>query len=150
MTKYFFIFLLITISCKQNDSALVTEIAELKKELHNVESQLSENKIDKTGFIHSVYFWLVNDITQAQRTDFIKNGMGKLKNCEHLTSIYIGPPAGTDREVVDNTYDYAWICHFKDEAAHNAYQIDPLHLAFIEKYGDLFKEVKIYDSIAWD
>jgi len=53
----------------------------------------------------------------------------------------------TPREIVDNTYDFAWICHFQDKAGHDAYQINPIHRAFVEKYEHLFDRVKIYDNL---
>lgn len=149
MYKYLILLFFFSLSCRQNDSALLSELDTVKTELKNTQAEFSAYKKDTAGFIHSVYFWLIDDITDAQRKDFIENGMDKLKYSKHLTSIYIGPPAGTNREIVDNTYDYAWLCHFKDKAAHDAYQVDPLHLTFIENYGQLFKEVKIYDNLVW-
>lgn len=151
MFRYLILLLFFSLSCKQNDSGLLSELDTLKTELKNTQSELSEYKKGQSGFIHSVYFWLVDDISEPQRKDFIEKGLGKLKECKHLSSIYVGPPADSEpREVVDDTYDYAWICHFKDKAAHDAYQIDPIHLSFVENYGDLFKEVKVYDNLVWD
>ena len=134
-------------SCKSNDSALLSEIESLSQELKAAKLELAEAKADETGFIHTVYFWLKKDITVAEKADFIENGLGELKNCKHLSALYFGPPAMTDRSVVDNSYDYAWICHFKDKAAQDAYQIDPLHTAFVSEYEDLFDRVIVYDNL---
>ena len=53
----------------------------------------------------------------------------------------------TDREVVDNSYDYAWICHFKSAEDEKLYQDDPIHLKFIDDYKHLWKDVKVYDNL---
>ena len=58
-----------------------------------------------------------------------------------------GPPAGTDREVVDNSYDYAIIVEFENAEMHGAYQMDSLHNVFREKYGTYFEKLQIYDSL---
>ena len=53
----------------------------------------------------------------------------------------------TRREIVDNNYDFARICHFLYKAGHEAYQIDPVHRAFVEKYEHLFDRVNIYGKL---
>ncbi len=147
MLKYICLSILLLASCKNNNDSLHQEIDTLKQKLDQANAELAAFSNTDTGFIHSVFFWFDDTMTDAQKEDFVKNGMEKLAQCEHLSSIYFGPPAGTPRQVVDNSYDYAWICHFKDKAAHDAYQVDPLHKKFVDQYSDLFKEVKIYDNL---
>jgi hypothetical protein len=48
--------------------------------------------------------------------------------------------------VVDKTYDYSITCLFEDLAAHNAYQVHPLHTAFVEVGKPLWTRVQIYDA----
>jgi len=114
-------------------------------ELDNANSQLTQLNSMETGYIHSVFFWLKPDITVEEKQDFMENGLGELKKCKHLTSLFYGPPAMRPREIVDSNYDFARICHFLYTAGHEAYQIDPVHRAFVEKYEHFFGRVNIYD-----
>ena len=67
-----------------------------------------------------------------------------IKSAENIS---VGVPAGTTRRpVIDSSYDVALIVECKDVAAEAAYQVDPLHLAFIENCKHLWTRVQIYDS----
>lgn len=103
--------------------------------------------IDSTKFIHSVFFWLNEDVSDEQRLDFETNGLNEIAKIESIYKLYYGPAAMTDRDVVDNSYDYAWICHFKSAEDEKLYQDDPVHLKFIEDYKHLWKDVKVYDNL---
>jgi len=48
--------------------------------------------------------------------------------------------------VVDDSYDCALSVVLRDLDAHDLYQADPIHLAFIEKCGHLWERVVIYDA----
>lgn len=108
-------------------------------------NHIQKENIKHPGFIHTVYFWFEEDADPQLKSDFI-NGLEDLAKVKSIQNVYYGPPAGTDRAVVDNSYDYAWITHFKTSEDHDAYQVDPIHLEFIEKYKSLWKEVKVYDN----
>lgn len=98
------------------------------------------------GMIHTVYFWLKPDVTAAERQQLLDE-LNKLKEIQGVQRTFIGPPSATEeRGVVDNTYSYAFILWFKDVEAQNAYQIDPIHLAFVEKNKHLWAKVIVYDS----
>lgn len=95
---------------------------------------------------HSVYFWLKPELTADQRADF-RGGVGTLAGIKAAEKVTIGEPAGTPRRpVIDSSYDFALIVQCKDVAAEAAYQIDPIHLAFVEKYKTFWSRVQIYDS----
>ncbi len=98
--------------------------------------------LENPGFIHTVYFWFKENANPQLKEEFI-TGLDKLAKIKSIQSVYYGPPAGTPRDVVDNSYDYAWITTFKTSADHDAYQIDPIHLEFIERYKELWEEVKV-------
>jgi hypothetical protein len=36
---------------------------------------------------------------------------------------------------------------FKDKADQDAYQVDPIHLKFVEQYAHLWSRVVVYDSV---
>ncbi|MBX3751171.1 MAG: Dabb family protein [Opitutaceae bacterium] len=96
--------------------------------------------------IHSVYFWLKPELTPAQRAEFL-TALEALKDVPSVKQFYLGKPAGvTPRPVVDLTFDYSITCVFADVAGHNAYQVHPLHLAFVNTGKPLWTKVQIYDA----
>ncbi len=96
--------------------------------------------------IHSVYFYLKPELTDAQRADFRK-GVETLTTIKCVDQVFVGTPAGVpDRPVVDKSFAVGLTVLCKDVAAHNAYQVDPIHLAFVEKYRSCWTRVQIYDA----
>jgi len=106
------------------------------------EKEIPENDIT---FIHTVFFWMNDTVTGEERAEFEK-GLNKLGTVPQIRNYFYGRPAGTDREVVDNSWDYSWIVHFSSAEDQNTYQTHPIHLEFIKKYQPLWKEVKVYDT----
>lgn len=100
----------------------------------------------RAPFIHTVFFYLNGDVIHKQRKAF-EEGMMKLGTCPTIDNFRIGKPAMTPRDIVDNDYDYLWVVEFKNSADQEAYQNEPIHLEFIEHYKDLWKDVKVYDSM---
>ena len=95
---------------------------------------------------HCVYFWLKPELTAAQRADF-RRGVEALAGIKAVENVAVGAPAATLRlPVIDASYDVALIVLCQDVAAQNAYQVDPIHLAFVEKYQACWTRVQIYDS----
>jgi hypothetical protein len=95
---------------------------------------------------HSVYFWLKPELTAAQRADF-RRGVETLTGIKSVEKVAVGIPAATGkRPVIDASYDVALIVICKNVAAHDAYQVDPLHLAFVEKFKTFWSRVQIYDA----
>ena len=98
--------------------------------------------------IHSVFFYLRDDLTPEQKKEFRRNGLESLRAIRALEALYIGTPAPTaPRPSIDTGYTYGITCVFKDVAAHNAYQVDPLHQAFGEKYQSYWQRVQVYDLL---
>lgn len=97
-------------------------------------------------FVHSVYFWLREDLTNEQREAF-NAGVRSLATIESLRHVFIGTPADTDRPVIDRSYDFALTTIFDDDAGHDAYQIHPSHEAFKVNCSPLWRKVVIYDSV---
>jgi len=95
---------------------------------------------------HCVYFWLKPELTAAQRAEF-RAGVETLKGINAVAKVLVGVPAETTRRpVIDHSYDVALIVECKDVAAEAAYQVDPLHLAFVAKFKTYWTRVQIYDS----
>lgn len=98
-------------------------------------------------FIHSVYFWLAEDLSEEKRTKFVELAR-TLTKIETVRHGWLGTPAPTDRPIIDRSYSYALTVAFDDQAAHDAYQIDPVHDTFRDECGTFWTRVVIYDSVA--
>jgi hypothetical protein len=48
--------------------------------------------------------------------------------------------------VVDTSYTFSLLLVFGDLAAHDSYQVDPIHKAFLDEFRVMFEKVVIYDS----
>jgi hypothetical protein len=96
--------------------------------------------------VHSVFFWLKPGTGPAARRRF-RAGLGRLAAIRTVGRIHIGRPAKLEeRAVTDRTFDFALTIIFRDAAAHDAYQVDPIHLAFVEAYKPLWARVRVFDS----
>lgn len=96
--------------------------------------------------VHTVYFWLKPELTAQQRADFRK-GVESLAGIKAVDRIYVGTPAATTkRPIIDDSYAVALTVLCKDLAAHDAYQVDPIHLKFIENFKTFWSKVQIYDA----
>jgi hypothetical protein len=96
--------------------------------------------------IHSVYFWLRPDLNAADRSHF-RSEVQKLSSIKSIDRIYVGLPAAiAERAVTDRSFDVALTIVFKDGPAHDAYQVDPVHLAFVEGNKASWTRVQVYDS----
>lgn len=152
--KKLFLLLLCTSFFACNDGA------ELQSKIQEMENQLAEAKTKletaeaagayQPGLIHTVFFWLKEDLSEADEAAFLE-GVKSLRGVKTVKSCYIGPPASTEaRDVVDNSYSYALINHFDDIAGQDAYQIDPIHLKFVEDHKDKWTKVIVYDNVVKD
>tara|TARA_B100000989_G_C19342874_1_gene385709 strand:+ start:106 stop:408 length:303 start_codon:yes stop_codon:yes gene_type:complete len=96
--------------------------------------------------IHSVYFWLKPTLSENEKSFFFRE-VEILSEIKSVTHSYAGSPAKTpQRAVVEDSYDCGMIVLLEDISAHDQYQADPLHLAFIEKCAHMWEKVVIYDS----
>ena len=125
-------------SCKQDQKA--------SQAVDKTTSDVTTMKSTAPGFVHTVYFWLKDDNPELVN-DFINNGLPALAKVPSIQSVSWGPPAGTPREVVDNSYDIAWIVNFASAEDQDAYQVDSLHVVFVDKYKSIFEKVQVYDNI---
>jgi hypothetical protein len=100
----------------------------------------------KSAVIHHVFFWLKNPKSQEDRDKLIE-GVKTLEKIESVRAIHVGIPADTPaRPVVDASYSVTELIFFDDVAGQNTYQDHPVHKAFVENYGKLWKKVVVYDS----
>jgi len=97
-------------------------------------------------FIHHVYFWLVEP-GNADNKKALIDGLKKLSAVKTIQRFHIGVPANTSREVIDSTYSVSWILIFNNPADQDSYQVDPIHLRFVEECKHLWSRVQVYDTI---
>ena len=97
-------------------------------------------------FVHAVYFWLRPALTSAER-DRMDAGLRSIRAIGSVERGYIGVPALTDRPVIERGYSRSLVLVFADAAAHDAYQVHPVHDRFREECGSLWTAVQIYDSV---
>ena len=96
--------------------------------------------------VHTVYFWLKPTLSDTEREAFNK-GVESLTHIESATAVYLGTPAATEaRPVIDASYDIALTVLLEDIAAHDAYQVDPIHTDFIGLFKPYWEKVQIYDA----
>lgn len=97
--------------------------------------------------VHHVFFWLKNPGSEQDKKQLIE-GLKTLKGIKEVKQLLIGTPASTEkREVVDNSYHVSELMYFDSVEGQNAYQIHPLHKAFVEKYSHLWEKVVVYDMM---
>lgn len=97
-------------------------------------------------FVHTVFFWLVDE-TMPTRGKFVTEVLKYLKEIDVIRTMHLGRAAGTDREVVDNSYSYCMILTFDNKEDHDLYQDHDAHQQFIENASSLWTRVQVYDSI---
>jgi len=107
----------------------------------------AQSPSEKIKFRHVVYFWLNEPDNIEKNRLFLKNLKEFIEGMDNIIDPYIGSPADTNRDVVDNTYQYCLNLGFANKAQHDIYQDHHLHKLFIEKSVHLWKRVVVYDSV---
>ena len=97
-------------------------------------------------FVHHDYFWLGNPVSQEDHATLLA-GLQALSKVPSIQQFHIGIPAGTNRDVIDTSYAFSWLAIFANQEDQDAYQIDPIHLHFIDTCKHLWNKVVVYDSI---
>ncbi len=133
-----FIFFLFTL-------ANFTSCTQEKEEVVEVERVIDADM--EPGLMHTVYFWLNDEVDEASAKNF-EDGVWSLEGIPTVKRMFVGPAASTPtRGVTDNSFDYALIIWFDDVAGHDVYQEHPIHLKFVEEQEAKFKRVQVYDNV---
>ncbi|UJP63528.1 Dabb family protein [Mongoliitalea daihaiensis] len=94
--------------------------------------------------IHQVFFWLNEEVTIQE---FIQEAK-KLASIQTVRKFYIGTPAETvSRDVIDSSYSIACTFFFDSVSDEQEYQVDPMHLAFVEENKNKWHKVVVYDFV---
>ena len=96
-------------------------------------------------FVHHVYFWLKAP-GDAQAREALIDGLRTLTAVPEVLWSHIGVPAESERGVVDDSYSVSWLVFLADKAAEDRYQVDPVHLKFVEDCSHLWERVVVYDT----
>jgi hypothetical protein len=94
--------------------------------------------------MHTVLFWLAED---ANELAFIDGTNQFLKSIKEVKTFYVGIPAMTPRDVVDNTYSVYITMTFEKKEDLKTYLDHPLHLAYVEANKEKWDKVLIYDEV---
>lgn len=100
----------------------------------------------KNIFIHHVYFWL-KETGNAEHHAQLIEGLNKLSTVTTISQFHIGLPADTNRSVIETGYAVSWFVLFANAEDQASYQVDPIHLKFVEECSHLWSKVIVYDSI---
>lgn len=97
-------------------------------------------------FVHHVFFRMKNPGSAEDRAA-LAAGLRKLSRLELIRDFHIGVPAGTSRNVVDNSYGISWLVFFATAEDQDKYQAHPIHLEFVSECSRLWETVTVYDVI---
>lgn len=97
-------------------------------------------------FVHHVYFWLKEPGNAAHASRFEK-ALRDLVTIGSIKNYHLGKPADTRREVIDSSYQYSLLTIFINKAAHDEYQVHPVHDSFRIVADELCGRVIVYDSV---
>ena len=94
---------------------------------------------------HIVVFWLKEDINNSIKDTIISNA-NRLNQIPGLQSFHIGKMLPSERDVVDNTYDFAFNMTFNSQKDLDFYINHKIHQEFVEKnIKPNIKQIKVYD-----
>lgn len=113
---------------------------------NSLQTSVHENAHD-SGFVHVVFFWMEENTDDYDRDALIRDCYALLGGIETVTHIEAGEPAGTPRDVVDNSYGVALLVEFANSAGHDVYQTHELHTRFIERNQHRWSRVQVYDFV---
>ena len=95
---------------------------------------------------HHVFFTL-NDSSPAKIAELVAACQKYLDDHPGVESFDVGTlNADLARPVNDRAYDVSLHVVFIDRAAHDAYQVAPRHLQFIDEQKPNWKQVRVFDS----
>ena len=103
--------------------------------------------MNESAFLHMVYFYARPDGTMEDATRTMEGCRRLLSGIPGVLRLEVGIPAGTKRDVVDNSYLVALLVEFADADAQDAYQVHPDHLTFVKEYSPLWSRVQVFDTI---
>ncbi|MHA7057359.1 Dabb family protein [Aquimarina sp. M1] len=109
-----------------------------------------DQQVFDKNFVHTVFIWLNDPNSEEDRKLFEESLQRFLRTSKYAKTSFVGTPADTDREVVDNSYTYALVVTFSSKEEQDLYQKEEAHLLFIKEASFLWNKVQVYDAIGLD
>ena len=100
----------------------------------------------KQIFIHHVFFWLKNPENPEDKA-LLLEGLRKLSAVKTIQRFHMGVPADTHRGVIERSYSISWLLVFDSLADEESYQVDPIHLQFVDTCAYLWNKVVVFDTV---
>ncbi|MDC6350248.1 Dabb family protein [Zeaxanthinibacter sp. PT1] len=98
------------------------------------------------SFVHTVFFWLKNPDSSADRADFEIALATLLRDSKFAKTNFVGVAPKATRDVVDDSFTYQLTLTFESAEAQEGYQTEVAHLKFIEDASSLWEKVVVYDA----
>ena len=96
---------------------------------------------------HVVIFWA--DAPVEENRAKLLEGVKELKNIPGVMNFRFGGPVPSPRAAVDDSFAVAISMDFEGKDELDAYQVHPIHKAFLAEYvGTVAKRVLVYDYAA--
>lgn len=111
------------------------------------EFQSEESYSSQSAFYHIVYFWVKPETSSERVQQLIDDCKSYLGSINTVRELHVGTPAGTPRDVVDNSFAVNLIVRFDDKAGHDYYQEIDTHQQFIDRNKEIWQRVQVYDMI---
>ena len=112
-----------------------------------INAQTKPDAMATPAVIHSVFFWLKNPDSSADR-DALTKGLNSLRAIPEIQALHVGIPASTtSRDVIDSSYQVSELMFFNSIEDQNSYQSHPIHKQFVKDYAHLWHKVVVYDSL---
>jgi hypothetical protein len=89
--------------------------------------------INQTIISHIVVFWLKSNVSEEKKDEIISEAK-KLDKIPGLKSFHIGNMLPSSRDVVDNTYDFAFNMTFTSKVDLETYLNHNLHQEFVNLF----------------
>jgi hypothetical protein len=94
--------------------------------------------------MHSVYFWLQDNLTTEQLNAF-EEGLRSLAAIETAKILHVGKPVPADRPVVESSYTFGLIVGFDTQEGLDTYAVHPVHLAFVDEFKPYWTQIRVFD-----
>ncbi|GAB5399525.1 MAG: hypothetical protein Aureis2KO_11100 [Aureisphaera sp.] len=135
--------LLTFVQCKQPEEKQ-PENTFVESETTVVETSPSECQ---GSFAHNVYIWLKRPDMKEDQEAFLESLNRFLDASEYIVSSHVGYPVPSERDVVDDSFSFSIVLTFKNKEDQDLYQVEPVHLKFVEESSHLWNKVVVYDSM---
>jgi hypothetical protein len=101
--------------------------------------------IENKGVIHTVFLWLKKPGDEQHRQRLLY-ATHRLRAIPGVLDIHFGEMIGSDRDIVDDSFDIGITMYFSTTEAMNEYLVHPLHRAVVEQeIRPLVDRIVVYD-----